>query len=103
MILVVGLKTACGEQKQESDHPEIQNGASIISPAAADNEEEKTRGAEAPEIRRLGNGKHRSSDKSVAAGGVIIGGLITAIFAAVFCYIRVTKKTKDAHTTLLHL
>lgn len=45
---------------------------------------------EAPEYRRLG--KHRSSDKSVAGGGVIIGGLVTAIFAAVFSYIRVTRK-----------
>lgn len=49
--------------------------------------------AESPEIRRLG--KHHSSDKSVAGGGVIIGGLVTAIFAAVFCYIRVTRK-RDA-------
>lgn len=36
--------------------------------------------------------KHRSTDKSVAGGGVIIGGLVTAFFAAVFCYIRVTRK-----------
>lgn len=50
--------------------------------------------AEAPEIRRLG--KHHS-DKSVAGGGVIIGGLVTAIFAAVFCYIRVTRKRADVH------
>ncbi|KAA8524533.1 hypothetical protein F0562_010956 [Nyssa sinensis] len=42
--------------------------------------------AEPPEIRRLG--KHHSSDKSMAGGGVIIGGLVTAIFAAVYCYIR---------------
>uniref|UniRef100_A0A6M2EGA8 Transmembrane protein n=1 Tax=Populus davidiana TaxID=266767 RepID=A0A6M2EGA8_9ROSI len=46
--------------------------------------------AEAPEIRRLG--KHHSYDKSVAGGGVIIGGLATATFAAVFCYIKVTRK-----------
>ncbi|CAJ1979006.1 unnamed protein product [Sphenostylis stenocarpa] len=46
--------------------------------------------AEAPQSRRLG--KHHSSDKSVAGGGVIIGGLVTAIFAAVFCYIRVTRR-----------
>ncbi|KAF7823087.1 putative ribonuclease H-like domain-containing protein [Senna tora] len=45
--------------------------------------------AEAPEIRRLGK-HHSSTDKSVAGGGVILGGLVTAIFAAVFCYIRVT-------------
>lgn len=36
--------------------------------------------------------KHRSTDKSVAGGGVIIGGLVTAFFASVFCYIRVTRK-----------
>lgn len=51
--------------------------------------------SEAPEIRRLG--KHHSSDKSeMAGGGVIIGGLVTAIFAAVFAYIRVTRK-RDVH------
>ncbi|KAL5793959.1 hypothetical protein ACOSP7_002553 [Xanthoceras sorbifolium] len=46
-------------------------------------------GDEYPEIRRMG--KHHS-DKSVAGGGVIIGGLVTAIFAALFCYIRVTRR-----------
>uniref|UniRef100_A0A5B7BMT5 Transmembrane protein n=1 Tax=Davidia involucrata TaxID=16924 RepID=A0A5B7BMT5_DAVIN len=46
--------------------------------------------AEPPEIRRLG--KHHSSDKSVAGGGVIIGGLVTAVFASVYCYIRVTRR-----------
>ncbi|KAI9094247.1 hypothetical protein K1719_026829 [Acacia pycnantha] len=51
--------------------------------------------AEAPGYRRLG--KHHSSDKSVAGGGVIIGGLVTAIFAAVFCYIRVTRKRQTIY------
>ncbi|OIT07260.1 hypothetical protein A4A49_14708 [Nicotiana attenuata] len=36
--------------------------------------------------------EHHHSDKSVAGGGVIIGGLVTAIFAVVYCYIRVTRK-----------
>lgn len=53
-------------------------------------EEGEHKVAEAPEIRRLG--KHHYNDKSMAGGGVIIGGLVTAIFAAVFCYIRVTRK-----------
>lgn len=44
--------------------------------------------AEAPDIRRMG--KHHSSD--MAGGGVIIGGLVTATFAVVFCYLRVTRK-----------
>ncbi|KAK9133643.1 hypothetical protein Scep_013171 [Stephania cephalantha] len=50
--------------------------------------------AAAPEIRRLGQHQHQHhhSDKSIAGGEVIIGGLATAIFAAVFCYIRVTRK-----------
>lgn len=37
--------------------------------------------------------RHRSSsDKSVAGGGVIIGGLVTAVFASVYCYIRATRR-----------
>ncbi|KAL1560755.1 hypothetical protein AAHA92_10930 [Salvia divinorum] len=49
--------------------------------------------AEAPAEWESGKiGKHHSSDKSVAGGGVIIGGLVTAIFAAVYCYIRVTRR-----------
>uniref|UniRef100_A0A803RB83 Uncharacterized protein n=1 Tax=Cannabis sativa TaxID=3483 RepID=A0A803RB83_CANSA len=51
--------------------------------------EEAETEAEAPASRKMG--KHHS-DKSMAGGGVIIGGLVTAIFAAVFCYIRVTRK-----------
>ncbi|KAJ7981358.1 putative Basic helix-loop-helix DNA-binding superfamily protein [Quillaja saponaria] len=59
----------------------------------SDHENEESKPAEAPEIKRMG--KHHSTDKSVAGGGVIIGGLITAIFAAVFCYIRVTRKRQE--------
>ncbi|KAF6159532.1 hypothetical protein GIB67_032303 [Kingdonia uniflora] len=52
--------------------------------------------AEAPEIRRLGlHHQHHHLDKSVVGGGVIIGGLATAIFATVFCYIRVTRKSNN--------
>lgn len=64
-----------------------------ISGATTEDDGE-SKAAEAPHIRRLG--KHHSTDKSVAGGGVIIGGLVTAIFAAVFCYIRVTRK-RDTH------
>ncbi|PWA81048.1 hypothetical protein CTI12_AA191400 [Artemisia annua] len=35
--------------------------------------------------------KHHHSS-SVAGGGVIIGGLVTVTFAAVCCYIRVTRR-----------
>ncbi|KAK7342162.1 hypothetical protein VNO80_25105 [Phaseolus coccineus] len=57
---------------------------------ATEEKSDESKSAEAPQIRRLG--KHHSTDKSVAGGGVIIGGLVTAIFAAVFCYIRVTRR-----------
>ncbi|KAK8558876.1 hypothetical protein V6N13_098502 [Hibiscus sabdariffa] len=63
------------------------------SPAES-SEETRDSEAEAPEIRRLG--KHRSSDMSVAGGGVIIGGIFfTAVFVSVFAYIRVTRKSVD--------
>lgn len=55
----------------------------------AKDEEKEREEAEAPVPRKLG--KHHS-DKSVVGGGVIIGGLVTAVFAAVFCYIRVTRR-----------
>ncbi|XWS54281.1 hypothetical protein CRYUN_Cryun10bG0077400 [Craigia yunnanensis] len=65
---------------READEP-------AASPAELSHE---TREAEAPEIRRLR--KHLLSAKSVAGGGFIIVGLVSAIFAAVFAYIRVTRK-----------
>nr|XP_027063821.1 uncharacterized protein LOC113690194 [Coffea arabica] len=53
--------------------------------------------AEAPDqvvVRKMS--KHHSTDKSVAGGGVIIGGLVAAVFAAVYCYIRVTRKESSS-------
>lgn len=37
---------------------------------------------------------HHSIDKSVAGGGVILGGLATTFLVAVFCYIRATGRQK---------
>ncbi|XP_048127417.1 uncharacterized protein LOC125312653 [Rhodamnia argentea] len=68
--------------------PSEENEGSPRAAAAA----EVPLGAEAVAETVVATTKHRSSDKSVAGGGVIIGGLVTAIFAAVFCYIRVTRK-----------
>lgn len=42
--------------------------------------------------------RHHSVDKSVAGGGVILGGLATMFLVAVFCYIRATGRHK-AETT----
>ncbi|KAG6739024.1 hypothetical protein POTOM_058659 [Populus tomentosa] len=84
-------------QAMADEKSEVQNGVKTKGvegggkPASSPMQAETESGeAEAPGIRRLG--KHHSSDKSVAGGGVILGGLVTAIFAAVFCYIRVTRR-----------
>lgn len=39
---------------------------------------------------------HHSVDKSVAGGGVILGGLATTFLVAIFCYIRATKRSHKA-------
>jgi len=69
------------------DQPLAESGGS----SSQKERDSKAEEAEAPGIRRLG--KHHSTDKSVAGGGVILGGLVTVTFAAVFCYIRVTRKS----------
>ncbi|GMH05368.1 hypothetical protein Nepgr_007208 [Nepenthes gracilis] len=45
-------------------------------------------GAESEQIRRLG--RHQG-DRSTAGGDVILGAFATAMFASVFCYIRITR------------
>ncbi|KAI4334059.1 hypothetical protein L6164_018796 [Bauhinia variegata] len=87
-----GLNPNPVELKTETAAETHENRARIADQPVSSSAESET--AEAPEIRRLG--KHHSADKSVAGGGVIIGGLVTAICAAVFCYIRVTRKRADA-------
>ncbi|CAL5342490.1 unnamed protein product [Camellia sinensis] len=72
----------------DESHPAAVDHAIADPPSSSESASEGE--AQAPEIRRLG--KHHSPDKSVAGGGVIIGGLVTAIFAAVYCYIRVTRR-----------
>ncbi|KAL6554051.1 hypothetical protein OROMI_019724 [Orobanche minor] len=94
-----GMTTVARAPRQNSD-PE----KSILDPPPAEepqssagradgDDDEKESAAEAPvesESRKMG--RHHSADKSVAGGGVIIGGLVTATFAAVYCYIRVTRR-----------
>ncbi|KAK7261031.1 hypothetical protein RIF29_27334 [Crotalaria pallida] len=78
------------------DQP-VNSGSNNTNSTSSSLEESKTElaAAEGPNYRRLGN--HHSTDKSVAGGGVIIGGLVTATFAAVFCYIRVTRKRESVY------
>lgn len=43
--------------------------------------------------------KHHHVDRSVAGGGVILGGLATTFLVAVFCYIRATARHKKTEIT----
>ncbi|EOA32607.1 hypothetical protein CARUB_v10015901mg [Capsella rubella] len=57
---------------------------------------------EAPEVSHLDETvrhehHHSTVDKSVAGGGVILGGLATTFLVAVFCYIRATRKPKPIY------
>ncbi|KAL8478364.1 hypothetical protein ACS0TY_030323 [Phlomoides rotata] len=65
--------------------PDLKNSRADPPSEKEDNDEREV-AAEAPK------GKHHSSDKSMAGGGVILGGLLTATFAVVYGYIRVTRK-----------
>lgn len=92
LLLLMILGAILAVQVMGDDDDSLGNnphGVGSDLPALSPSDEDKP--AEAPEIRKLGKHDHHS-DKSVAGGGVIIGGLVTAIFAAVFCYIRVTRK-----------
>ncbi|KAF7150224.1 hypothetical protein RHSIM_Rhsim02G0116500 [Rhododendron simsii] len=51
----------------------------------------------APAGNRLLTRRH-SSDKSAAGGDVILGGFATALVAAIFCYIRVTRRNQQTKT-----
>lgn len=76
----------------ESGLPPVGAVAEAADQPSADLGGEDSAVAEAPENRKLG--RHHV-DKSIAGGGVIIGGLATAIFASVVCYIRVTRRRTE--------
>ncbi|KAG8386969.1 hypothetical protein BUALT_Bualt03G0203900 [Buddleja alternifolia] len=81
--------------KSMADPPAEKEAAPSLSPEKADHDDEREgAAADAPttESENRTMERHHSPDRSMAGGGVIIGGLVTAIFAAVYCYIRVTRK-----------
>ena len=42
--------------------------------------------------------RHHSSDKSFTGGDLILGGFATALVAAIFSYIRITRRNQHAKT-----
>ncbi|CAI0550387.1 unnamed protein product [Linum tenue] len=80
--------TAAEPSKETSHLPKPTSDPPAAEPTVGETRE----GAGAGE----GEGQRKKHiDKSVAGGGVIIGGLLTAVCMAVFCYIRVTRKRDD--------
>ncbi|GAV71164.1 hypothetical protein CFOL_v3_14658 [Cephalotus follicularis] len=93
LILVIqAVADKSGDLGMNPVGDKVQSRYSVVYQPAPSPDDTKV--TEAPVIRRLG--RHRS-DRSVAGGGVIIGGLVTTIFAAVFCYIRVTRRRGGVH------
>ncbi|KAI9079586.1 hypothetical protein K1719_038413 [Acacia pycnantha] len=45
------------------------------------------------EEKKHSHAKHSSTDKSIAGGGVILGGLATTFLVSVFCYIKATARS----------
>ncbi|CAJ1956408.1 unnamed protein product [Sphenostylis stenocarpa] len=93
--LGVKIKREVQVSDQKSDKIVDQPVAESRGSSSKEERESKAEEAMAPDIRRIG--KHHSTDESVAGGGVILGGLVTVTFAAVFCYIRVTRKRDSEH------
>ncbi|KAJ4824442.1 hypothetical protein Tsubulata_039809 [Turnera subulata] len=95
-LILAGILMLQAMAEEEESHPLEGKARPALSPAgssadaAASDHDESGREAEPPHNRKIG--KNQSFDKSVAGGGVIIGGLATVIFATLFCYIRVTRK-----------
>ncbi|CAN6574342.1 unnamed protein product [Malus baccata var. baccata] len=92
-LLLTGflLVSAMAADKSDDLGRETEHSTSIAAEPSDTESMEEGEMAEAPTFRRLGPAE-KKADKSVAGGGIIIGGLVTTIFAAVFCYIRVTRK-----------
>lgn len=101
------LATANNEIEPDRMHRMVRAGvepkASNISdpPATSapnrDKEDESDEPGIAPApVPRKRKQHHHSTDKSVAGGGVIIGGLVAAFFATVFAYIRVTRRSRES-------
>lgn len=73
-----------------SESPQLSNETNHSSEQTTSNEQE---------IHLKKN--HHSIDRSVAGGGVILGGLATTFLVAVFCYIRATGRRKaDSQITV---
>ncbi|KAG6697492.1 hypothetical protein I3842_09G202800 [Carya illinoinensis] len=72
----------------------LEAASSSIQTAPIGTKSEENGSVQRQEILLRKHSQHHSVDKSVAGGGVILGGLATTFLVAVFCYIRATGRHK---------
>lgn len=99
----VSLTMASAPSPYSAQAPMIRKmGKHQNAPALSPINEQSPKEAEAPESgdsvsileQQIHLKKHHHVDRSVAGGGVILGGLATTFLVAVFCYIRATARHK---------
>lgn len=84
------------EVEQPAGKHSTEEHASLNQPALTEPKNQESELAQGPVNRRLA--KHHSNDKSIAGGGVILGGLATTFLVSVFCYIRATGRRNEETT-----
>ncbi|KAG9454321.1 hypothetical protein H6P81_007225 [Aristolochia fimbriata] len=100
LCLLVAQAFACLLASTAEKHGSETGTSTIVEPPASSELLKEGKGtergniAQGPIVRRFGK-HHHSVDKSVVGGGVILGGLATMILAAVFWYIRITRRQTE--------
>ncbi|OIT32659.1 hypothetical protein A4A49_24387 [Nicotiana attenuata] len=89
-------------RKLEKHQPKLVKSSAAAAPTPQKGEEKKpkevgsenehNRIAQSQDIHIEKKHHHHSIDKSFYGGGVILGGLATAFFVAIVCYIRATRR-----------
>ncbi|KAJ0089402.1 hypothetical protein Patl1_31771 [Pistacia atlantica] len=85
-------QSEAGFSPSEAPEAAKESGNSSDKKASNESNKEENLRVEGQKIHLKNN--HHSVDKSVAGGGVILGGLATTFLVAVFCYIRATGRHK---------
>lgn len=90
-LILISAAPMVASRKLEKQTALDKTPASRLSSAGLSAEEAAPAGQE-EEIKTTHH--RRSFDKSVAGGGVILGGLATTFLVAIFCYIRATRRRR---------
>lgn len=99
VIRKLGMHNPSEANSKSSDAPALSPSS---APAASTSEAPETEESLSIPEQEIHLKKHHDSmDKSVAGGGVILGGLATTFLVAVFSYIRATARHKASETSTI--